>query len=108
MVRLLGFSRQSERHEIIAVRIAIAGFMHESNTFNPLRTDRAAFQAQCLTFGPELVNEWREAHHEVGGYLQAATELGFEAIPLLMGWATPAGPVTADVFNEVTQRLIDG
>jgi len=90
------------------MRIAIAGFMHESNTFNPLRTDRAAFEAQSLLFGDDLVREWRDAHHEVGGFLEAAQTLGFEPVPLLMAWATPAGPVTADVFDEVTGRLIDG
>jgi microcystin degradation protein MlrC len=54
------------------MRIAVAGFMHESNTFNPLRTDRAAFAAQGLAFGPALLDEWADAHHEVGGFLAGA------------------------------------
>src|SRR5436305_6458587 len=90
------------------MRVAVAGFMHESNTFNPLRTDRAAFQAQSLIYGPALLDEWRNAHHEVSGYLDSADELGFEAVPILMAWATPAGPVAADVYDEVTARLIEG
>jgi microcystin degradation protein MlrC len=90
------------------MRIAIAGFMHESNTFNPLPTDRAAFAAQSLTFGPALLDEWRDAHHEVGGFLEAGREEGFEAVPIGMAWATPAGPVADDVFEEVTGRLIEG
>lgn len=89
------------------MRIAVAGFMHESNTFNPLRTDRAAFQAQCLTFGRDWVTDWRDAHHEVGGFLEAAGVEGFEPVPLCMAWATPAGPVAADVFEEVTGSLIE-
>jgi microcystin degradation protein MlrC len=90
------------------MRIAVAGFMHESNTFNPLRTDRAAFAAQSLTFGPGLVEEWQDAHHEVGGFLGAAKAEGFEAVPVLMAWATPSGPVTDAVFEEITARLVDG
>jgi len=90
------------------MRIAVAGFMHESNTFNPLRTDRAAFAAQSLTFGPALLDEWRDAHHEVGGFLEAAAVEGFEPVPILMAWATPSGPVTDDVFDEITRALIDG
>jgi len=90
------------------MRIAVAGFMHESNTFNPLRTDRAAFAAQGLTFGPALLDEWREAHHEMGGFLEAAAIEGFEAVPIVMAWATPSGPVTDDVFDEITRALIDG
>jgi microcystin degradation protein MlrC len=89
------------------MRIAIAGFMHESNTFTPLKTDRAAFAAQSLTFGPALLDEWRDAHHEVGGYFEAAGKHGFEPVPILMGWATPAGPVTAAAFEEITGRIID-
>jgi microcystin degradation protein MlrC len=89
------------------MRIAVAGFMHESNTFNPLRTDRAAFLAQSLTTGTELVSEWREAHHEVGGFLEAAGAEGFEAVPLLMAWATPSGPVTAAAFDEISGQLAD-
>jgi microcystin degradation protein MlrC len=88
-------------------RIAIAGFMHESNTFNPTRTGRAAFADQSLVFGPALAEEWRDAHHEVGGFLEAAAVHGFEPLPLLMAWATPAGPVADDVFEEVTARLIE-
>jgi microcystin degradation protein MlrC len=90
------------------MRLAIAGFMHESNTFNPLRTDRAAFAAQGLTFGPALLDEWRDAHHEVGGFLEAARVEGFEPVPILMAWATPSGPVTAAVFEEITAALIEG
>ena len=89
------------------MRIGIAGFMHESNTFNPLRTDRAAFAAHSLAFGPALLGEWRDAHHEVGGFLESAAALGFEPVPLLMAWATPSGPVTDDIFDEITGRLID-
>jgi microcystin degradation protein MlrC len=90
------------------MRVAIAGFMHESNTFNRLRTDREAFLAQSMTFGKEMVEEWRDAHHEVGGFLEAADVEGFEAVPIGMAWATPSGPVTRAVFEEVSGRLIEG
>jgi microcystin degradation protein MlrC len=89
------------------MRIAVAGFMHESNTFNPLKTDRAAFAAQSLTFGRDLLVEWRDAHHELGGFLRAIETAGDEAVPLLMAWATPSGPVCDAVLEEVTAHLSD-
>jgi microcystin degradation protein MlrC len=89
------------------MRIGVAGFMHESNTFNPLPTDRAAFEAQGLAIGQSLVAEWRDAHHEVGGFLEAAGTEGFDAVPLLMTWGTPSGPVTKQAFDEITDLLID-
>jgi microcystin degradation protein MlrC len=88
-------------------RIALAGFMHESNTFNPLRTDWAAFAAQCLSLGPDWVGEWRDAHHEIGGFLEAADALGFEPVPLALAWAMPCGPVTDGLLEEVSGYLID-
>jgi microcystin degradation protein MlrC len=87
------------------MRIAIAGFMHESNTFNPKITDRAAFTDQSLVFGNDLIDEWRDAHHEVGGFLEAAKEEKFEPVPIVMAWATPAGPVADAVFEEVVTRI---
>jgi microcystin degradation protein MlrC len=89
------------------MRIAIAGFMHESNTFNPLRADRAAFEQQGFAKGIDLLAEWRDAHHEIGGFLEAAGVEGFEPVPLLAAWATPAGPVTRDAFDEITGEIID-
>jgi len=88
------------------MRIAIAGFMHESNTFNPTITDRAAFAAQSLVFENDLIDEWRDAHHEVGGFFDAAKEEGFEPVPIAMAWATPAGPVADSVLEEVTSHII--
>jgi microcystin degradation protein MlrC len=88
------------------MRIAVAGFMHESNTFNPLRTDRAAFAAQSLTFGPPLLDEWREAHHEVGGFLAGIAAHAAEPVPICMAWATPSGPVADAVIDEVTEYMI--
>ena len=90
------------------MRIAVAGFLHESNTFNPIPADRAAFVAQGLAVGNDLLAEWRDAHHEVGGFLEAAGQLGFEAVPLVVAWATPSGPVTDTVFDEVVGLIVAG
>lgn len=88
------------------MRIAVAGFMHESNTFNPLKADRDAFLAQSLTFGPAVLDDWRDAHHEVGGFFEGLRAADAEAIPIGMAWATPSGPVTDDVFEEIIAAFI--
>jgi microcystin degradation protein MlrC len=87
-------------------RIAIGGLMHESNTFAPSRTDVEAFEAGGLETGAGILRRWGDAHHEVGGFFEGAARYGFEAVPTLMGWATPAGPLTADAYQELTDRLI--
>jgi microcystin degradation protein MlrC len=88
------------------VRIAIGGLMHESNTFARSPTDLAAFEAGGLETGQGIEARWGRAHHEVGGFLEAAGRFGFEAVPTLMAWATPAGPLTADAYRALTDRLI--
>jgi microcystin degradation protein MlrC len=88
------------------VRIALGGLMHESNTFATSRTDAAAFESGGLETGQGIVDRWGAAHHEMGGFLEGAATFGFEAVPTLMGWATPAGPLTADAYNELLDRLI--
>src|SRR3954447_4241554 len=87
-------------------RIALGGLMHESNTFAPTRTDVAAFESGGLETGAANFERWGEAHHEVGGFFEGARQFGSEPVPTLMGWATPAGPLTADAYRELTDRLL--
>lgn len=88
------------------IRIAVGGLMHESNTFAASRTDVASFEAGGLERGEGIAGRWGEAHHEVGGFFEGARRLGFEAVPTLMAWATPAGPLTAEAYREITDRLV--
>jgi microcystin degradation protein MlrC len=88
------------------LRIAVGGLMHESNTFAASRTDLAAFEAGGLTMGDEIATQWSEAHHEVGGFFEAASELGFEIAPTMFGWAAPSGPLTSEAYGTLSDRLI--
>ncbi|MBA4187882.1 MAG: MlrC domain protein [Planctomycetaceae bacterium] len=90
------------------MRIAIGGFMHESNTFAPLPANRERFLEGSLTYGQAMVPIWREAHHEVGGFIEAAGKFGFELVPLGMAWATPSGPVTDEFFEHFCDALVTG
>jgi microcystin degradation protein MlrC len=90
------------------MRIAIGGFMHESNTFAPHPTDLNKFREGSLTYGPALVPVWQEAHHEVGGFIAGADRFGYDIVPLAMGWATPAGPVADEFFDHLTDALTTG
>jgi microcystin degradation protein MlrC len=92
----------------IVMRIAIGGFMHESNTFSPLAADLQRFREGSLTYGPALVSVWREAHHEVGGFIKAADRLNFDLVPIAMATATPSGPVTDEFFEHMCDTLVTG
>ena len=83
--------------------LAIGGIMHESNTFSETPTDFAAFSQ---AYARNLLNIWGESHHEIGGFIQGATAYDYTAYPTLMASATPAGPVTDDAFDRLTEMLI--
>jgi microcystin degradation protein MlrC len=61
-----------------------------------------------LTLGAGLVDEWRDAHHEIGGFIEGVQKLGADLVPLVMACATPSGPVDADIFDEVISHLVQG
>ena len=86
--------------------IAIGGIMHESNTFNPVPTDLEAFESGTLAVGDEIFNIFSEAHHEVGGFIQGASEYGYELYPTQMTSAMPAGPVADTAFDQLVGSLI--
>ncbi len=78
------------------MRIAVAGFMHESNSFLIKPTTRQSYQERALKRGEEIAATWKDAHHEMGGFLEGAQRHGFTAVPLVMGDAMPSGPLTRD------------
>lgn len=83
--------------------IAIGGIMHESNTFCDTPTDYAAFSH---TFANNIIKTWGEAHHEIGGFLQGASAYDYTAYPMMWASAIPAGRVTDDAFDRLTEMLI--
>lgn len=88
------------------MRIAIAGLMHESNTFAATPANRQRFLEGSLARGAAVLPIWAEAHHEFGGFIEGATRFGYELVPSTMAWATPSGPVTDDVLDEVVEQII--
>lgn len=77
--------------------------MHESNSFSPALTGLEVFSVQR---GAEIVSWWREAYHEVGGFIEGAATFGYELSPTLMAQATPSGKVTAEAFETLVGELL--
>jgi microcystin degradation protein MlrC len=87
------------------MRIGIAGFLHESNTFTSEMTALQHFQEAFLNYGDDLVAVWRDAHHELGGFIAGCEKEGVEIVPLMAASATPKGPVTRATYDELTHAL---
>lgn len=88
-------------------RIAIAGFLHESNTFLGTPTQYENFVSASLTTGPAVIERWTHAHHELGGMVDTILASDSTLVPLLATFAIPSGTITADAFERIWEELLD-
>ena len=94
------------------MRIAIGGILHETATFIDRPTRLSDFESGFGLFrGPQMVERFRGANMCPGGFLQAAEDHDFEAVPLLWGFAYPSGLIDRNDYEslkaELLQRLRD-
>lgn len=85
------------------MRIAIAGFMHESNTFIVAPTTLADYH---IHRGDDLVEYHRPTFHELAGFIAGADQFDFEMVPLLSANATPKGPLTSETYESILGELL--
>jgi len=85
------------------MRIAIAGFSHESNSFSSQPTTLEDFGVRA---GDQLIPHYRDTFSELAGFIAGAAEQGFELVPLFSASATPAGPLTRQAYEALVGRLL--
>ena len=75
-----------------AMRFAILGISHETNTFSRVPTDYAQFEASDILRGQELVDRVRRRRmYTIAGYLQAAARARLRGRAADVGADRPAG-----------------
>lgn len=86
--------------------IYAASFLHESNTYSQHISDFAWFNKRCWKIGDEVLERFRGVRTEFGGFIDAFSEYrNIELIPIMAAEATPSGPVSSKVAEQV-QELI--
>ena len=95
------------------MRIAIAGFQHETNTFVQTPTGIADFkQADSwpeLLIGRDVIAKTSGMNLPIAGFAQAAEQdRSIELIPVLWCSAEPGGAVIDAAFDEIAQRIVTG
>ncbi|HKZ06665.1 MAG TPA: M81 family metallopeptidase [Methylomirabilota bacterium] len=88
------------------MRLFLAMMSHETNTFSTIPTDRRQFEARHLHYGGEIVETFRGTGTCLGGMIEAAERHGTRLIPSVAAAASPAGPVTKDIYGHVKERLL--
>ncbi|MBO9618317.1 MAG: M81 family metallopeptidase [Niabella sp.] len=86
-------------------KIAIIGIYHESNTFNKRPTVYADFENGHLLKGDAIIAHYKQAHHEIGGFIEAIDHEQVELVPVLYAEATPGGTVTTETYLRLKAEL---
>lgn len=93
-------------------RIAIAGFMHETNTFAPMKADWEDFvRAESfpgLSVGDEIMSVMPGKNIAIAGFIEAAQSQGHELLPLSWCCAVPSAHVTEHAFETYAGMLLSG
>jgi microcystin degradation protein MlrC len=95
-------------------RIALAGFLHETNTFAPLPTRLEDFTQGGGAYAGLLVGEeifqyrGKRINRGAAGFIHRAEEQGHEIVPLIFAAAEPANQVTRDAFETIMGMITDG
>ena len=89
------------------MRVLIAGFQHETNTFAPSKTGYDDFVRggafPALARGADLL-AMRDINIPVGGFIGAMADS--ELVPVLWAGATPAAHVTQEAFERIAQEIV--
>jgi len=93
-------------------RVALAGFVHESNSFAPSPADMAAFEQGGgylpLSRGARIVERARDVNLPVAGAVEHAEAAGWDLLPIVWAGAVPSAPVTADCYAAITGEILEG
>lgn len=89
-------------------RIGILGLQHESNTFIDAATTIDLFRRETLAVGAEIIDQFADAHHEIGGFIQGLREAGAEIVPIFAAWAMPAGVISSGCADELLATMLGG
>ncbi|MES2198163.1 MAG: M81 family metallopeptidase [Pseudomonadota bacterium] len=93
-------------------RIAVGGFLHETNTFAPTKATYTDFVHgggwPAMARGAGVLRIMRDINVGLAGFIQAAEAKGWELIPTISAAATPSAHVTRDAYERIASEMIDG
>jgi microcystin degradation protein MlrC len=93
-------------------RVAVGGFLHETNTFAPTKATYEAFVHgggwPRMQLGADILKVHRRINVGLAGFIEVAGGEGWELVPTIFAAATPSAHVTRDAYERIAPVLIDG
>lgn len=88
------------------MKIAVAGILHETNTFAPGRTSLEDFHGEWVRGLEVFTERYEGTRTSMGGVLSAAKAQGVELAVGLYAAATPSGMVAKDAAEELLEAVV--
>src|SRR5579859_4973754 len=92
-------------------RIAVGGFLHETNTFAPTKATYDDFVHgggwPSMTHGAGVLKVMRRINAGLAGFVESAEANGWELVPTVAAGATPSAHVTTDAFEQIVGEMVD-
>ncbi|MEW6705311.1 MAG: M81 family metallopeptidase [Pseudomonadota bacterium] len=93
------------------MRVFVAGFHHETNTFAPSKADWAAFEAgagyPAVSRGAQMLERMGPGSLPMGGFIRTARARGWQLVPSIWAGACPSAHVTKDAFERIAAAMLE-
>src|SRR5205823_12944434 len=93
-------------------RIAVGGFLHETNTFAPTKATYADFVHgggwPSMARSADVLKVMRNINVGLAGFVETAETNGWEMVPTISCAASPSAHVTRDAYERIVKVMIDG
>ncbi len=92
------------------MRIFVAGFQHETNTFAPSKADWPAFESgsafPAFSQGEAMLERLAPTSLPMGGFIRSARQRGWTLVPSAWAGASPSAHVTRDAFERIADAIV--
>jgi microcystin degradation protein MlrC len=89
------------------IRIATAGFQHESNTFSRIPASLDEWRRSGILEGDAIAQEYAPSQSTLAGFFAAAAEDNeVELVPLVFTRLTPMGAMTHEAITHLIDRVV--
>lgn len=93
-------------------RVALAGFLHETNTFAPSKATFEQFKQGGgylpLSRGHEILSRCGGVNLGISGALARAERAGWDVVPICWAGAIPSAHVTRDAYESIAGEIVAG
>jgi microcystin degradation protein MlrC len=93
-------------------RIAVGGFLHETNTFAPTKAGFADFVHgggwPSMVQGGDVLTSIRNINVGLAGFISEAETRGWEMVPTIFAAASPCAHVTRDAYERIATVIVHG